>query len=151
IEPVELAWGLAAPLIGRDPHALVAQVVPVLAQRRDWQLAILSGLTADGPQRKALDAILPSRWERRRGTPTIRHVPSLDGGLAGFLGGRSRELRKSLRKSLRGATAGGIRFESPLATVDGATALYDRILAVEAKSWKTRDGVGIVSGPMRSF
>ena len=28
IEPVELAWGLAAPLIAADPVALVAEVVP---------------------------------------------------------------------------------------------------------------------------
>jgi len=33
--------GLASPLVGRDPQALVEEVVPVLAARRDWQLAIL--------------------------------------------------------------------------------------------------------------
>ncbi|HEV7556961.1 MAG TPA: GNAT family N-acetyltransferase [Kofleriaceae bacterium] len=149
IEPVELAWGLAAPLIGRDPQALVAQIVPVLAARHDWQLAILSGLTADGPQRRALDATLPPRWERRRGTPTVRHVASLDGGLDGFLARRSRELRKSIRKSLRAATAAGIDFET--VTIADPTALYERILAVEARSWKSREGVGIIAGPMRAF
>src|SRR3954465_12846025 len=65
IEPIELAWGLAAPMIGRDPQALVEEVVPILAARRDWQLAILAGMTADGPQRRALDKALPARWERR--------------------------------------------------------------------------------------
>jgi hypothetical protein len=90
IEPVELAWGLAAPLIGRDAEALVAEVVPLLAGRRDWQLAILAGLTVAGPQRRALDATLPSRWERRRGQPTVRHVASLEGGIDGFLSRRSR-------------------------------------------------------------
>jgi hypothetical protein len=81
IEPVELAWGLAAPIIGRDADAIVGELVPLLAGRRDWQLAILSGMTAGGPQRRALDRELPARWERRRGTPTIRHVASLAGGL----------------------------------------------------------------------
>src|SRR5438874_9138934 len=36
IEPVELAWGLASPMIGRDAAALVEAVVPVLAGPRDW-------------------------------------------------------------------------------------------------------------------
>lgn len=152
IEPVELAWGLAAPLIGRDPDALTAEVVALLAARRDWQLAIFTGLTADGPQRRALDRVLPPRWERRRGTPTVRHIASLEGGVDGFLARRSRELRKSLRKSLRAAGAAGLTFESVRATSAGeAEALYARIQRVEASSWKARDGVGISAGQMRTF
>src|SRR5512144_3034590 len=112
VEPVELAWGLASPLIGRDAQGLVAEVVPLLASRRDWQLAIFSGLTVTGPQRRALDTTLPARWERRRGQPTIRFVASLDGGIDGFLSRRSRELRTSLRKSRRAAVAEGITYES---------------------------------------
>lgn len=152
VEPVELAWGLAAPMIGRDPDALAADVVAMLAARRDWQLVILSGMTADGPQRRALERVAPPRWERRRGTPTTRHVASLDGGIDGFLSRRSRELRKSLRKSLRAAAAAGVTFEPARATAAGdAAALYARIQDVEATSWKARDGVGISTGPMRLF
>jgi len=151
IEPVELAWGLAAPLIGPDPLALVEEVVPVLAARRDWQLAIIAGHTASGPQRRALDALLPERWERRRGQPTIRHVASLDGGIDGFLARRSRELRKSLRKSLRAAETEGLTFESVRAGATEGHALYERIQAIEAFSWKAQEGVGISAGPMRAF
>lgn len=152
IEPVELAWGLAAPLIGRDPDALAADVVATLASRSDWQLAILAGLTAAGPQRRALERVLPPRWERRLGTPTARHVASLDGGLDGYLSRRSRELRKSLRKSMRTASAAGVTFESVrIASAGGAQALYARIQEVEAVSWKAKDGVGISVGPMRMF
>jgi hypothetical protein len=151
IEPVELAWGLASPLVGRDAAALVEEVVPVLAARRDWQLAILSGLTVNGPQRRALDATLPARWERRRGQPTVRHVASLEGGRDGYLSRRSRDLRKSLRRSLRGAADAGLTFESVRATESEARALYERIQAVEQTSWKAREGVGIHAGPMRGF
>jgi GNAT acetyltransferase-like protein len=149
IEPVELAWGLASPLIGSDSNALVADVVTVLAQRRDWQLAIFSGLTDSGPQRKALETMLPPRWERRRGTPTLRHVASLAGGLDGFLARRPRELRKSLRKTLKLAEREGVVFET-IATGD-PDALYARIQDVESRSWKSRQGVGISAGPMRAF
>ncbi|MDX2087514.1 MAG: GNAT family N-acetyltransferase [Kofleriaceae bacterium] len=151
IEPVELAWGLASPLVGADAQALAEEVVPVLAARRDWQLAILAGMTASGPQRRALEKAMPGRWERRRGTPTVRHVASLDGGIDGFLSRRSRELRKSLRKSLRVATERGVTFEAVRATAPEADALYERIQAVEAASWKAREGVGISTGSMRAF
>ena len=151
VEPVELAWGLASPLIGADPVGLVAEIVPLLAGRRDWQLAIFSGLTVTGPQRRALDATLPARWERRRGQPTIRHVASLEGGVDGFLARRSRDLRKSLRKSLRAAQEAGMQFESVRASESEAPALYERIQAIEARSWKSREGVGIHAGPMRAF
>ena len=152
VEPVELAWGLAAPLIGRDPVALVEEVVPVLANRRDWQLVIMSGLTVNGPQRRALDATLPARWERRRGQPTVRHVASLEGGMDGFLARRAREFRKSLRKAERGAVTAGLTFETVRAsTAVEANALYDRIQTVELRSWKSRDSVGIAQGPMRAF
>ena len=151
IEPIELAWGLAAPLIGADSRALVEEVVPLLAGRRDWQLAIFAGHTASGPQRRALEQVLPVRWERRRGQPTVRHVASLDGGVDGFLGRRSRELRKSLRKSLRAAQSEGLTFESVRAAASEANALYDRIQAIEEHSWKSLEGVGISAGPMRAF
>jgi len=151
IEPMELAWGLAAPLIGHDAEGLVGEVVPLLAGRRDWQLAIFAGLTVAGPQRRALDATLPARWERRRGQPTVRHVASLEGGVDGFLSRRSRELRKSIRKSLRAATEAGVTFEVVRAAEPEANALYDRIQAVEAHSWKSREGVGIAQGSMRAF
>jgi hypothetical protein len=152
VEPVELAWGLASPLVGRDPEPLADEIVAVLAGRRDWQLAILSGITAAGPQRRALDRALPPRWERRRGTPTVRHVASLDGGVDGFLARRSRELRKSLRKSLRASADAGITFEvARVSDPEAAPALYDRIQAVERRSWKSHEGVGISAGPMRAF
>jgi hypothetical protein len=151
IEPIELAWGLAAPLIGADSRALVEEVVPLLAARRDWQLAIFAGHTATGPQRRALEQVLPVRWERRRGQPTVRHVASLDGGVDGFLGRRSRELRKSLRKSLRAAQTDGLTFESVRAGASEANALYDRIQTIEERSWKSLEGVGISAGPMRAF
>jgi hypothetical protein len=151
VEPVELAWGLASPLIGTDPVGLVDEVVPLLANRRDWQLAIFAGLTVTGPQRRALDATLPARWERRRGQPTIRHVASLEGGIDGFLSRRSRELRKTLRKSTRAAREAGLSFEAVRVGEREAGALYDRIQAVEARSWKSREGVGIHAGPMRGF
>lgn len=151
IEPVELAWGLASPLVGNDVEALVADVISLLANRRDWHLAVFSGLTADGRQRRALDATIPAHWERRCGQSTLRHIASLDGGVDGFLSRRSRDFRKSIRKSLHAAVRDGLSFDAVRVTAAQAQGLYDRIQRVEVASWKSRDGVGIATGPMQAF
>jgi CelD/BcsL family acetyltransferase involved in cellulose biosynthesis len=152
VEPLELAWGLAAPLVGPDPQALADEVAAHLATARGWSVLLVPGYTADGPVLRALLAALPPRWERRWGQPTIRHVASLDGGIDGFLGRRSRNFRKSLRASLRDAEAAGFTFEhAAAATAAEADRLYERVLAIEARSWKAREGVGITASGMRDF
>jgi len=152
VEPLEMAWGLASPLAGADGEALVAEFVQDAVRHRDWDVLLIPGLRHDGPMLPALLRELPPRWERRWGQPTVRHVASLDGGLDGFLGRRSRNFRKAVRAALRDTEAAGIHFVSERATSEAeATALYHRILDVEARSWKARDGVGITAGGMREF
>jgi len=153
IEPLELAWGLASPLVGADAEALAEEVVALLVRRRaDFQVALFPGLAPDAPALRALLARVPEAWERRWGQATIRHVASLAGGVDGFLSRRSRNFRKALRHARRGADAAGITFESVRATEEaGAARLYRRILAVEDRSWKAREGVGITTGPMHDF
>jgi len=153
VEPLELAWGLASPLVGTDADALADQMIALVAARIGaLQVALVPGLAGDAPILRALLARMPSTWERRWGQPTLRHVASLDGGIDGFLARRSRNFRKALRSSLRAAEQGGVTFESARATSEAeARALYDRIQAVEARSWKAEGGVGIISGPMHDF
>ena len=125
----------------------------VLAGRRDWQLAILAGMTGDGPQRRALERALPARWERRRG-----HA---DGAARREPRGRGRRVpvatlaraaQVAAAQALRAAAGGRASRSRPCARGDAeADALYDRIQAVEARSWKAREGVGISAGPMRAF
>ncbi len=152
VEPLELAWGMACPLIGADAPALAAEVATTFAERRDWNVLLLPGLAPDGPMLPALLRALPARLERRFGQSTVRHVASLDGGLDGYLARRSRNLRKAMRAAARDAAADGITFEHVHVGPDGdAAALYRRILAIEARSWKGQEGVGIDQGPMNRF
>jgi CelD/BcsL family acetyltransferase involved in cellulose biosynthesis len=152
VEPMELAWGMACPLIGSDPAGLAAEVAAEISARRDWNVMLLAGLAPDGPMLPALLRALPARIERRFGQSTIRLVASLDGGVDGFLARRSRNFRKALRAARRDAEAAGITIES--VRIDDpadADALYERILAVETRSWKGEEGVGIHQGPMNRF
>lgn len=154
LEPLELSWGLACPLVGRDVEALVDEVAAHLADRDDWLFCLIPGVTSDGPHRRAL--LRPGRpWLVRSGSITQRYIASLEGGVDGFLGRRTANFRRALQKSGRAAAAAGIEFVTATrhepASAEEAAALYARIMAVEAGSWKSREGVGIGSGGMRDF
>ncbi len=153
-EPLELAWGLACPLIGGDVEALVDEVAHHLAHRRDWIFCLVPGVPAGGPHQRALSR--PRRpWQVRRGAVTQRHIASLDGGVEGFLRRRSTNFRRSLHKSQRAAAAAGIEVvavsAAELSGPAAAAQLYERIMAVETGSWKSLSGAGISAGPMRDF
>lgn len=151
VEPLELAWGMACPLISPDPEPFAEEVVAAIADRRDWNVMLLSGMAPGSLMLGAITQALPARIERRFGQTTLRIVASLDGGLDGFLSRRSRNFRKSLRAATRDAEAAGITFERVRVDAAGAGALYDRIVAIERRSWKGEEGVGIHQGAMHDF
>jgi hypothetical protein len=144
LEPLELAWGLASPLVGPEPGVLAEQVAALMAEMKDWQIALLPGMSADSALLTALMDQLPDTWQRRWGGATVRRVASLGGGLDGFLSRRSRDFRKSSRRGLRRASDEGIGLEVHAgASPEAAVRLFERALAVEARSWKGREGVGL--------
>lgn len=151
LEPLELAWGLACPLIGPDPVAIVSGLMSALADDADWDLALLAGITTGGAHHRALRACLRPAWRLGVGPTTERFVASLDGGVDGFLGRRSRNFRKAVRADLRTAEAAGIRFAPIELTVDNAVACLERVVAIETQSWKGQAGIGVDQGPMREF
>jgi hypothetical protein len=152
VEPLELAWGLASPLVGTDAPAVAELALAHIAREPGLQVALIPGLGEQAPILRALVARMPPTWERRWGQPTLRHVASLAGGVDGFLARRSRNFRKGLRAALRLAEVDGLVFESVRVSTEAeAEALYARIQRIEARSWKAAGGVGITTGPMRDF
>lgn len=153
IEPLESMWGLACPVIGADSEHLAPDFAALCRRReRAWDVALLSGLASGSALCAALVAHLAPHYELRLGPRAIRHVTDLRGGMDAFLGRRSRNFRKALRRALRGADEAGITFEPAHATDPGAAVdVFERIVRVEARSWKGRMGVGITAGPMHDF
>ena len=151
-EPLELAWGLASPLVGPAPAALARELIALAVADDNWDAMLLAGLVEGGPADRALLAALPPRWRWGRGTPTQRYVASLDGGVDGYLSRRSRNLRKGLRAAERDAAAAGLTF-TPLAprTAPESDDALRRIVAIERRSWKGQGGVGVDQGPMLAF
>lgn len=154
VAPFESMWGLATPFVGADTYAVAEFVASILKRReRDWDALWLSGLQRGTPSFDHLVQTFGSRYRLGLGPSTKRHVASLEGGWDTYLARRTRKFRKNLRRSKRLSEARGLVFERypSFDTEATAMALYDRILAVEATSWKGQTDQGINTGSMVEF
>jgi len=153
IEPLEAMWGLASPIAGSDVDSLAEAFADLCAEHEEeWDVVLLAGMPVDSRILTATVRHMSARYEIMETGTAVRHVASLQSGLDGFLTRRSRNFRRSARRAAKRATAAGIEFETcHLGDASGADAVYDRILAVEERSWKGRSGVGINQGGMCDF
>ncbi len=156
---LEAMWGLACPLVGERQDALGAEAALALAAQRDrWDVLWLGGIVRDGALFQALVRGLTRTAQLRLGPVTTRHQASLEGGFEGWLGRRSALFRKRIRQTLRGLERAHIELEwvdtravsHGLGGADGV-ALFQRIHAIEPRSWKGTEGTGFVGGDMLSF
>lgn len=153
LEPLESSWGLACPIIGTDTRQEAALVDAVLREyAAEWDLALFSGITPSSSLFQQLVPTLGGHYRLGVGQTTRRYVANVRDGLDGYLAGRSHGFRKKLAQADRRARLAGLTFErcSP-STAASTAAAYARILDVEARSWKGRDGVGINQGPLQAF
>jgi len=143
-------WGFACPIVGPEPCPLAEEFAAECLRRRDdWDLLVLTGMPEDGTLFHCLIEEFAPRFELRRGTVARRWVASLEGGLDGYLSRRRAKLRSNLRRAQRRAADAGIAVEE--ADTSDAAAVFDRILAIEARSWKGAEGTGLFSGDMQAF
>lgn len=154
VAPLEAMWGLASPLLSSDPVRLARDLAAkLLDQRRRWDTLWFSGLAMDSDAFRALVGAFGRRCRLGLGPQTVRHVASVDGGFEGWIERRSAKFRANIRRTVRRAEQEGItysrldRFEAQGA----GQRLFDRILAVERRSWKGMSEQGIQSGAMLRF
>lgn len=153
LAPLEMAWGLSCPLLGRDAGAVAALTRRVVTHPTPWQVAIITGVDLGAPHGQAVaDGMAAAGSVRLGGEPTVRWIASLEGGVDGYLARRSRNFRRALARGQRRAREVGVVFERiDATTAAGARAAYARALAVEAKTWKHADGVGLIGTAMERF
>ncbi len=153
LQPLEASWCLASPFVGTDVEALVEEFADECESRLvDWDLLYLSGIP---PNSQLFSQIVRAFGLRHRigvGHQTNRYIASLEGGLDAYLSRRRAKFRANLRRSQRLAHDAGVTFEMVSSvTEQGSMALYERILAVEERSWKGKSGTGILDGGMNTF
>ena len=148
--PLEFGWGLAAPFAGPDPDALVDQLNWMWSQRADEIDALLiSGIPIDGLWMGALTRTFIENHRMSIGPESVRRIASLDGGMDGFLSRRSGRFRANVRRANRRRLEENICLEyhsnpEPLS-------IFERIVEIEADSWKGREGAGFNIEPFKDF
>lgn len=150
LAPLESAWGLASPVVGLTVDDAADALVDVLNRHPAERVAIILGVDivlATAIARRMQGAARVRLLDR-----TVRHIASLDGGVDGFLGRRSRKFRAGLRRSRRLVDAAGISFDRySLERAEDVDAIYPTVVAMEARSWKSLAGNGAARGPMVHF
>ena len=152
LQPLESMWLLGSPFVSAEPDLGATEIVELLNSEGDWHVLMLAGMTMDSPLLHAMLRQMASSYRFYMGPVTRRFVADLRGGLDSYLGRRSRNFRKGLRRSIRSCEAAGIELECLDDVVgDELEASFERLMAIEAKSWKGRLGEGVNEGPMRDF
>ncbi len=175
---LEPLWGFGSPILGPDPGSIGAALATALgpdpnSDRIDlpWQTMVLPGLPPIPRPTKPIPQDSPAnptssagRTDASPGHHTslplalslsslgragfaegiTRQLIDLDDGYDAWLQRRSPKFRRNLRRAERGAADAG------LTIVDGADDpdVFDRLLAIEQRSWKGQDGSGITGEAM---
>lgn len=154
LAPLEAMWGLACPLVGPDPADLAVETAARLESlRHQWDALWLCGLPRGSTVFNTLVASFGRRYRLGLGPTARRHAADVSDGWDGFMSRRSSKFRANLRRALRKASKAGVTFEAVTEAPDAraADALYQRIMEVEARSWKGLSEQGIGHGGMFVF
>lgn len=144
---LEPLWGFASPLIGSDIIALTGELCRYLASRTGWDVLVLPGMpNPSGPDCFVADVVrgLAPLGEVKAGDGITRQVADLSGGYEAWFGRRSSRFRKNLRRAKRRAADVGLL----ISDVSKDPAVFERLLAIEAASWKGLEDSGITSPEM---
>lgn len=148
--PLEAGWGLASPMAGADAQKLADQLAQMLMWDDAPTQVYLSGLRREGPQVEAILRRLSGLARFGVGQSCERRVCVIDAGLDAWLMTRSAKFRGNLRRARRRAAAAGYAWRWITGSPNPAK-LFERIMAIESRSWKGKDGVGVDDGAAREF
>jgi Acetyltransferase (GNAT) domain len=162
---LEPLWGFGCPILGPDPGAVAAELADHLRRTAERRSLLLPGLPPLPSQTEPDQSGGPSR-DRGADRTTIpiasalsdlgrvglghgisRQVADLHDGFETWLTRRSARFRRNLRRAERAADHAGLMI------VDAADdpRVFDRILAIERRSWKGLDDSGITSTEMATM
>ncbi len=142
IAPLEFHWSFACPLIGPSIQQQVFCLHRAMMET-GIRGAFITGLHCDDDLWKLLQFAFLGKFVPLE-MHTDRCVAWIVGGCEGFLSRRSAHFRARMRQAVRRAIACNLRTEYlPDLKEHEIPALCERLLAVEAKSWKGKSGTGI--------
>ncbi len=147
IAGIEPLWGFACPLLGPDPTGVARHLAEYLADDPGWDTLALPGLPAVRPTIMSIARELAMLGDVGLQEGITRQIVDLGGGVDAWLERRSPKFRRNLRNAQRRGRTAGLDFE----TIDDSPDLFERIHAIERRSWKGEQGDGITSPEMSTF
>ncbi|MCK5942091.1 MAG: GNAT family N-acetyltransferase [Planctomycetes bacterium] len=148
LEPIDCNWLFGSPLLGPEAVPMLRELTAELPDHP----VLISGLLPDGARLAELVREFARDHELLRVATEVACCASLDGGFDGYLSRRSAKLRRGVRNAARRAERQGVTFERHAPTTHRQSdAVYQRILAVEASSWKGIGRCGMAEGASRTF
>ena len=144
LDPV---WGFATPLVGHPLRAAAALAAHL--RRTPVDLALVAGQLDDGPMLHGLARVVGRDHRLLRGEEEHRLRADVGDGFEAWWMRRSPGFRQQLRRLERAAADAGVVIAdlSALAPDDA----MDRVLAIEARSWKGQEGTGLASDELAAF
>ncbi len=144
--PLEAAWMFGCPLVG-DPAAAASLLLDAAREEHIERgrplAAFLGGLVRGGAMHRAIEAL--GRFGRG-----LREYPGTDvmlidlaDGVEAWLGRRSKKFRRTLRE----ADDGSPGIELVDASAEDPGSLFDRLLAIQRRTYKWREGTDIFQMP----
>ncbi len=147
ISGLEPMWGFACPVIGPDPAAVGRTLCERLGATPEWDQIILPGFGEDGTLARTVGRELLGLGRVGLAHGIVRQLAYLDEGFDAWWQRRPAKLRRNLRNARRRAEEAGLQIIEP----DLDETLFDRILAIEHRSWKGQEESGITSPEMSEF
>ncbi len=153
LQPLEAVWRLASPFVGSDIEGLVAEFNDHLRNSNfvDWNLLCLSGIPVESRLSEVIVETFRSQYRIGLGDDMRRFIADISGGSAVWLANRSAKFRANIRRVLKRASEASLEVEYLRPTEKDVDELYQRILSIEAKSWKGMSDTGILDGAMKKF
>jgi len=152
--PLESMWLLGTPIVGEPRATAAGFAAHALAHEDAWDAIWLSGMRRDtgvfGPLTKEL------RAKRLFIGPTAqRHEADLAEGFDAWFARRSAGFRKKSRQGLRRAYREGLTVEAfgphNCHSYEAGRELFERVHAIETRSWKGLAGSGFATAGMKQF
>lgn len=147
IAGLEPLWGFASVAIGANHVDVLVQALSVLHEDESWHNAILPGFPTDEEFQRKLAARLAPHGQISVSEGITRQLADLREGPRPWWARRSGKFRNQLRKATEAAAEEGIQYK----TITEARGLFDRLLAIEERSWKGQAEDGITSPTMSHF
>jgi len=154
LAPVESHWFFGNPLAGPASVELLADLLLEAHRihKTTYPAVFIGGLWKDCPVAMQLLDFPLRPYEMVFFRQEQQCFASLENGLDGYLGRRSAALRRNLKKHMKRARSQGVYFERHKpADVQTDGQVYQRMLAVEQKSWKGIGHCGMTESPACEF